>query len=181
MEALKQSAPQMKALFGQDVVIGDVLAQQKGESLAQTFKDLLVCLHLQIQLRQYLEKNTETAFGQVGLASTEARERLIKFAGGVDALNQNLTSYMDNFFTEEERRAIKIKQAQAALTSGFNALGVTIPNTRAEFRRLVESVDVSTEAGARLFAALIALAPAFAIVLKLSIIQLKKSLKKLLL
>ena len=30
MEALKQSAPQMKAVFGQDVAIGDVLAQQKG-------------------------------------------------------------------------------------------------------------------------------------------------------
>ena len=89
---------------------------------------------------------------------------MIKFAGGVDALNQNLTSYMDNFFTEEERRAIKVKQAQAALTSGFASLGISIPNTRAEFRRLVDSVDVSTEAGARLFAALMALAPAFATV-----------------
>ena len=33
MEALKQSAPQMKAVFGQDVVIGDVLAQQKMEKV----------------------------------------------------------------------------------------------------------------------------------------------------
>ena len=165
MEALKQSAPQMKAVFGQDVAIGDVLAQQKeGESLAQTFQRLVGVFTLTNTIATVLGKNTETAFGQVGLASTEARERLIKFAGGVDALNQNLTSYMDNFFTEEERRAIKVKQAQAALTSGFAALGISIPNTRAEFRRLVDSVDVSTEAGARLFASLMALAPAFATV-----------------
>ena len=107
-------------------------------------------------LKQHLDK--------LDLLQQEARERLIKFAGGVDALNQNLTSYMDNFFTEEERRAIKVKQAQAALTSGFASLGISIPNTRAEFRRLVDSVDVSTEAGARLFAALMALAPTFATV-----------------
>jgi hypothetical protein len=165
MEALKQSAPQMKAVFGQDVGIGDVLAQQKeGESLAQTFQRLVGVFTLTNTIATVLGKNTETAFGQVGLASTEARERLIKFAGGVDALNQNLTSYMDNFFTEEERRAIKVKQAQAALTSGFASLGISIPNTRAEFRRLVESVDVSTEAGARLFASLMALNDEFATV-----------------
>lgn len=165
MEALKQSAPQMKAVFGQDVAIGDVLAQQKdGESLAQTFQRLVGVFTITNTVATILGKNIETAFGEIGLASTEARERLIKFAGGVDALNQNLTSYLDNFFTEEERRAIKIKQAQAALTSGFNALGISIPNTRAEFRRLVDSIDVSTEAGARLFASLMALAPAFATV-----------------
>ena len=165
MEALKQSAPQMKAVFGQDVGIEDVLAQQKeGESLAQTFQRLVGVFTITNTVATILGKNIETAFGEIGLASTEARERLIKFAGGVDALNQNLTSYMDNFFTEEERRAIKVKQAQAALTSGFAALGISIPNTRAEFRRLVDSIDVSTEAGARLFASLMALAPAFATV-----------------
>ncbi len=162
MEALKQSAPQMKAVFGQDVAIGDVLAQQKeGESLAQTFQRLVGVFTLTNTIATVLGKNTETAFGQVGLASTEARERLIQFAGGIDALNQNLTSYMDNFFTEEERRAIKVKQAQAALTSGFAQLGIAIPTSRAEFRRLVESADLSTEAGARLSATLMRLVPAF--------------------
>ena len=60
-------------MFSQDVAIGDVLAQQKEKSLAQTFQRLVGVFTITNTIAtEVLEKNTETAFGQIGLASTEA-------------------------------------------------------------------------------------------------------------
>ena len=58
--------------------------------------------------------------------------------------------------------AERLDAAQASLLESFKALGVEMPASNAEFRKLVEGIDVSTEAGRKMFEAMMALAPAFA-------------------
>lgn len=62
------------------------------------------------------------------------------------------------FMTDMERFA----SAQDALTAAFDDIGMTIPGSVSEFRNLADSLDLTTERGRELYAALVELAPAFA-------------------
>ncbi|MEH3103431.1 MAG: phage tail length tape measure family protein [Sphingomonas phyllosphaerae] len=73
------------------------------------------------------------------------------FTGAVQA-------YADAYYTQEEKQA-----AQAAqMNRVFASLGLTVPQTLAGFRQLVEAQDLTTAAGRSTYAALLNLAPAFA-------------------
>lgn len=82
-----------------------------------------------------------------------------------ETLTQTLTAlaaaqqtYYQNFFTEEERHQMGIDQ----LTKLFKAQGLEMPKTREEFRKLVEGLDLTTEAGAKLYRWLMEVSGAFA-------------------
>lgn len=90
--------------------------------------------------------------------SEESVISLAKLTGGLSNLSSALTTYYAAFYTDAERTAEVRKQVTASLT----ALGVAVPSTREAFRSLVEAQDLSTEAGRKMYAQLIALAPAFA-------------------
>ena len=97
-------------------------------------------------------------FNTVGVASLAARERLVDLFGGLDELQSAVGFYADNFLTEAERLA----PVQSAVTAELARLGLTGIKTRDQFKAVVQGLDVSTAAGAELFAALLNLAPAFA-------------------
>ncbi|MDQ0462635.1 ABC-type transporter Mla subunit MlaD [Caulobacter ginsengisoli] len=99
-------------------------------------------------------------FGAVGLASVEARERLVDLAGGLDSFTDQTNFYAETFLSEAERLA----PVQAAVSGELARLGLTGVKTREQFKSLVQGLDVSTQAGAELFTALMTLAPAFAAV-----------------
>lgn len=90
--------------------------------------------------------------------SEESVISLAKLTGGLSNLSSALTTYYAAFYTDAERTAEVRKQVTASLT----ALGVSVPSTREAFRSLVDAQDLSTEAGRKMYAQLIALAPAFA-------------------
>jgi len=90
--------------------------------------------------------------------SFEASAGLLAAAGGLDKLSAGLTSYYDNFYTESEKSAKAITDVQAAL-GGLGATGI---DTRDEFRALVEAQDLTTEAGQKTYASLMAMNGAFA-------------------
>lgn len=96
----------------------------------------------------------------VGFAemSDEARGKLLEAAGGIDALAQSATTYYENFYSEQERQVNSIRM----LSDEFAAQGLALPKTRAEYRKLVESIDTSTEAGAKLYAWLLKMSGAYA-------------------
>lgn len=98
-------------------------------------------------------------------ASFDAKHALIELAGGLDALTTNLGTYVQNFYSEDERRAQAIKNMGAT----FAELGVPMIDltqgseaARASFRHLVESQDLTTAAGQKTYAGLLAVAGAFA-------------------
>lgn len=90
--------------------------------------------------------------------SFDAADGLITLAGGIDALNQKISSYYENFYTQDERNAQTLGNVSAALKS----VGLATPKTREAFRALVEAQDLSTESGRKAYATLMNVADAFA-------------------
>lgn len=97
------------------------------------------------------------SISQVGVIGIEVREQLIKAAGGLEQLATGISYFQQNFIPEAERAA----QAQKEVTEAMTALGYSGVTTTAQFKDLVQGLDVSTKAGAELFTKLLALAPVF--------------------
>ncbi|MBR9765338.1 MAG: hypothetical protein GYB53_17915 [Rhodobacteraceae bacterium] len=87
-----------------------------------------------------------------------AAEDLAEIAGGVDALAGNLSSFAASFFSDAER----MQMASDALQAQFEGLGLAVPETARQFRELVMSQDMMTEAGRETYAALLSLSDLFA-------------------
>lgn len=96
-------------------------------------------------------------FGAVGVDSLAARERLLDFVGGIDEFVEQTSFFQENFLTEAERMA----PIMSAVTAEMTRLGLASVDTKTEFRDTVLGLDLTTEAGAKMYAALMAVAPAF--------------------
>lgn len=95
------------------------------------------------------------------LRGGDLASKLADAAGGLDKLQAGSASYFQNFYTASEQHATALRQlGEAMKTAGVD----TVPRTRAEFRSLVESLDLSTEAGQKMFATLMGMSEAFATV-----------------
>lgn len=101
---------------------------------------------------------TGDTFGATGLASLEARERLIDLMGGIDELASKADSFAENYLTEAERLAPVAKQVDEALA----ALGYTGITTRDQFKAAVLQLDLTDAAQAKTYAGLMNVAEAFA-------------------
>lgn len=107
--------------------------------------------------------NFRSALDQMGLTdfadmAYDTAVAIAEASGGFEQLQSNLTSFYQNYYTEEERRA----NTQATIEEKFKALGLTMPKTREEFRALVEELMAMGEAGAAALAVVLGLAGAFA-------------------
>ncbi|KQP39680.1 hypothetical protein [Pseudorhodoferax sp. Leaf274] len=147
-----------------------ITAQLKGidaEKLTdEAAAELLNSIQAQIDfVRSFRDAINQLPFQNLRNLSFDAATGLIAAAGGLEALNQNLTGYFENYFTAEEQRAAAIRRTQDA----FEGLGLVMPDVagnaadaRAAFRALAQSIDVGTEKGQQQYAGLIALQGAFA-------------------
>lgn len=167
------AAANQKAVTDLFITIGDEMAQRllpnlgefskAGETASSTLERLAGEFKATNQVAQVLGASAQTMFGAAGIESAVARERLIDLAGGVDVLGQQAAFYAQNFMTEAERLA----PVSAALDTALGSLGLkTIPTTRAQFKALINDLiatgAIATEAGAKQYASLMALAEAFA-------------------
>ncbi|WP_426318862.1 hypothetical protein [Pseudoduganella sp. R-43] len=104
---------------------------------------------------------SQAAFGAVGVASLQARERLLSLAGGAEALANQTSFFAQNFLSKAEQ----IAPMQKALNEQMNALGLGGVKTNDQFKQavlgLVSSGALATETGAKTYATLMQLAPAF--------------------
>lgn len=145
----------------------------------------------QLQTRSYFRRDGETAvqtlermaaslatvnsaFALLGRTLFEASvrsgdmaSRLVELFGqgqeGRNAFTQAVGSYYQNFYSETERK----ENARRAITQQIQDLGLQAPdlqsaNARAQFRALVDGLDLTTDAGRRAFAALMRLQGAVA-------------------
>ena len=92
--------------------------------------------------------------------SFDAAAALIDLAGGLDALLGQIRTYVDEYYSTEEKAGL---QAQSVV-SALQAVGIDTDtlSTREDFRALVESQDVGTETGQIQLAALLSVAGQFA-------------------
>lgn len=107
--------------------------------------------------------NFRSALDQMGLTdfadmAYDTAVAIAEASGGFEQLQSNLTSFYQNYYTEEERRA----NTQATIEEKLKELGLTMPKTREEFRALVEELMAMGEAGAAALAVVLGLAGAFA-------------------
>lgn len=77
-------------------------------------------------------------------------ESLITIAGGLEKLTDAMQTYYDAFFDDAEKQAKLKDQLMAAL----GQYGLDLPGTRSGYRALVESLDLTTEAGLTAYNAL---------------------------
>ncbi len=122
---------------GAEIVRQSILAVEAGEGIAAiietlsgTADEIASTYSELVTLQQGLKA--------VGLAAAVSSD-LLAAAGGLEALQDALSSYTENFFSESEQNAMKL----ASLQAEFASLGVEMPLTTQAFRTLVESLDAS--------------------------------------
>ncbi len=92
------------------------------------------------------------------LAGGDMASQLVDLFGGIEGMVGATGAYYQAFYSDAERAATATRQ----LGTVMSALGITMPTSRDAYRDLVESQDLTTDAGRKMFAELIKLAPAFA-------------------
>src|SRR5690606_3097963 len=118
----------------------------EGELLADTL--------IRVQSQFHGVNDTLAALGlslyDTSVAGMVAADGLVQAMGGLDSFAQATSAYYAAFYTEEERLAATANQLQQA----FGTLNVAVPATHAEFRSLVEGLDLTTASGQETFAQL---------------------------
>ena len=126
---------------------GDALYefQKDGEGLAETLSRVSVTF-----------EQTADLLGQVGQqVNWQNANYLVDAIGGMEDFNGLWGSYIDNYYTDAEKWAMK----QKTLAESFEALGMKMPETKANFRDLLETFDISDKASSETYAQLLKLSP----------------------
>lgn len=98
-------------------------------------------------------------FTQLGSLGIQATMDLASLTGGLDAFVAKAQQYVKDFYSTDEQMAIQAAQVQQALKAA--GLGGNI-NSKADFRALVDSRDISTTDGQQQLAALLNVSSQFA-------------------
>lgn len=140
-EIVRQSIVAFEGVFG---TIGKYIdgAVGSAEELLAVYADLL---------------SIRAMSALVGLSFRDLSNDMIVAAGGVAALKDSISFYLENFIGLGGVAAAKTNEVNDA----FRRLGVRMPETQDAFRQLVDGIDQSTSAGQKLWAQLLKLAPAF--------------------
>jgi hypothetical protein len=130
--------------------------QQAGETIADTMQRLVALSQVSESLN-----TLGGVFSKIATSSIEARENIIALAGGIENLMAISGQFVADYYTAQEQIGLTAK----GLKEQLEAAGVTAAgdlSNKEEFRKLVESVDVSTTQGQELVVTLLQLAPEFA-------------------
>lgn len=150
----------LNAIFGK---LGDDMAKAAVPAIAKFQKvgegafETLVRVARQYQVIDTTLKSIGMTFGAVGVASLEARERLVDLVGGLDNLTDQTSFFAEHFLSEEER----LKPVKDSVKDKLTELKLPTDMTRDDFKKTVLEQNLSTKEGAELYAALMLLAPAF--------------------
>jgi hypothetical protein len=129
--------------------------QQVGEGYLET----LVRIAGEYQAIDVVFQSFGKAFGEVGLASIGARDRLVQMAGGLDKFTSQGEYFLTNFFSEKEQAgALKARIDPTLAQYGLSTAG---ENANKVFRDFIVCLDTTTEAGAKAYTELMTIAPAF--------------------
>lgn len=93
----------------------------------------------------------------IGKDATSLSLEMIKAAGGLDALQQGLTDYYENYLTDAERLAAMTSN----VSNQFAKAGIVMPDSIEGFKKLVQGQETLSVSGQETFGKLIALSGAF--------------------
>jgi TP901 family phage tail tape measure protein len=124
-----------------------------GEGYSETLIRLANDVATTQQVFELLGKTLDTTKD----TTVEVVESLVTAAGGIDKLQSLTKTFVDDFYTDAE----KLAPVQSALTARMSELGFSSVKTNDQFKALVLSQDLTTEAGQKMYVQLLNLAPAF--------------------
>jgi len=136
-----------------EAVFGDMLGglQKSGETLLQT----LDRVSTNMATVSAVTESLGLKYGLTGKVAAEAATRIVDLAGGLQALTALTSQYYQSFYSEAERQLM----LQQQLATAFGELNMVTPSSREAFRAIVDGIDLTTEAGQKLFAELMKLVP----------------------
>jgi len=164
--ALKDSG---EAVFGVKVTLQEIAAlKQPTEATSVALNRIANEFSATNTVAQLLGRDVATAFGAVGLASEAARSQVILLSGGLSNFTSQTASFAQNYFTEAERLVPTAKAVDEAMKN----LGLSSITTTEQFKEFIVGhrdadgvlrggLDLSTESGAKMFAALMDIQDAF--------------------
>ena len=99
----------------------------------------------------------------LALAGDSAVLAVSELVGGIDQLVIKAQGFMANYYTEQEQAGVLAASLTQSLEkAGFSQAQIAALQTRADFRDLLESIDINTTQGAEQFAALLTVQQQFA-------------------
>ena len=99
----------------------------------------------------------------LALAGDSAVLAVSELVGGIDQLVIKAQGFMANYYTEQEQAGVLAASLTQSLEkAGFSQAQIAALQTRADFRALLESIDINTNQGAEQFAALLTVQQQFA-------------------
>lgn len=129
--------------------------QKAGEGMYET---LIRVAQEQTVFNSALEK-TGLELARFGDISAETQitigQNIVELAGGLEAFSEASNTYFSEFFTEAEQ----FEWLSDSMSKQFTSLGLSLPSSREGFKSLVSSIDLTTEEGQKLYAALMRLVP----------------------
>lgn len=150
----------VKAMLSQVApVVNDVMSRTGSTDWAGTLNMMTANAVGVDQALNLIGTSLEDTFGKQKLNDVLwVTDQFARMFGSVETMGNQLSAYVQNFYSEAELTG----KAWAAMGDQFSAIGQTMPETKAGFRSLVESLDLTTESGRQTFASLMTLSPAFA-------------------
>jgi hypothetical protein len=138
---------QIKNTVGQDI---EATLAEVGVTIAKTSSGFFRMFR-----RTTLTQSFDPA--EIKKISYQITESLVELSGGLENFLKQSNFFRENFLTESERLA----PVQNAVTEEMNRLGFASVDTREEFKELVRSLDLTTEAGQENYQALMNVAEGF--------------------
>lgn len=132
-------------------VFGDILGQyqQLGEGMLETA--------VRIVAEVAVVKDALSTSGLSLAANAIAiSDSIVKAAGGLKEFQKAFESYIDKFYTDNE----KLSRSYNSLSNSLLGVLSVLPDSRKGYRNLIESIDISTIKGQLLYATLIKLSSA---------------------
>jgi hypothetical protein len=153
-----------KALESVFSKLGDQMAQfaigglQQFQQVGEGYLETVTRLATEYQTVDVVFQSFGKTFGAVGMASIEARDRLVQLAGGLDKFTSQGEYFLTNFFSDQEQASALKKRIDPTLAQyGLSSEG---ENAAQAFRDFVVSLDTTTAAGAQAYTTLMTIAPA---------------------
>ena len=99
------------------------------------------------------------------MKGADAAYNMASAFGGLDKLQTASATYQKSIFTDTEQAAMKAKGAGLQVTAAFTEMGIAAPATKEAFKSLVNGLDLTTDRGRALLAALLGVSESFATVI----------------
>jgi hypothetical protein len=143
-----KNAEQYTKLFGAPTDTAAIEgAAHAGETVITTMQRLIPVFQVTNTATNLLGIDTAKAFGAVGVASADMRQKMIDSAGGMANFAAQTQYLSSNFTTDAAQKAQTASAATATLTQAFGDLGLAVPQTHQEFLDLAASMLDGTDAG----------------------------------